>query len=80
MACLFRVRSKTRGKIIEGFIDRYKSVAGMDEAGIDNASRAEIPVWAVEALVTNTIDVLFFVSYTTERSGDSNVPCHIHHK
>ena len=30
----------------------------MDEAGVDNATRAEVPVWAVEALVTNTVDIL----------------------
>jgi len=29
----------------------------MDEAGVDNATRAEVPVWAVEALVTNTVDI-----------------------
>jgi len=33
-------------------------VAGVNEAGVCNASRAVVPIWAVEALVADTIDVL----------------------
>lgn len=35
----------------------------MDEARVDDATRAEVPIWAVETLVANAIDVLLFVSY-----------------
>ena len=31
---------------------------GMNEAGVDDARGAVVPVWAVHALVTDTIDVL----------------------
>jgi hypothetical protein len=44
--------------IAERFVNRDESVAWVNEAGIWHAGRAEVPVWAVEALVTNTIDVL----------------------
>ena len=33
-------------------------MTGVDEAGIDNACRAIVPVGAVKALVTDTKDVL----------------------
>lgn len=39
-------------------VDGSKSVTGVDEGGIDNAVRAVVPVWAVKALVADTIDVL----------------------
>ena len=34
----------------------------MDEASIRVASLAEVPVWAVEALVTDTVNVLLSIS------------------
>jgi hypothetical protein len=49
-------------EIPERLVNWHKSVAGVDECGIWHASGAEIPVWAVEALVANTIDVLVTVS------------------
>lgn len=51
--------SGQRCKIVKGFIDWYESVAGVDEVGIGDASCTEVPIRAVKALVTNTIDVLF---------------------
>lgn len=47
---------------VERIVDRDKAVARVDEASIRMACRAEVPVWAVKALVTNTIDVLIAVS------------------
>lgn len=44
--------------IIERLVDGDESVAWVDEAGIWHAGGAEVPVWAVEALVANTIDIL----------------------
>ena len=44
--------------IADWFIDGDKAMAGVDEAGIDNACRAVVPVGAVKALVTDTEDVL----------------------
>jgi hypothetical protein len=52
-------RSGQRCEIVEGFVDWYKSVAGVDEVGIGDARCTEVPIRAVEALVTDTIDVLF---------------------
>jgi hypothetical protein len=44
----------------------------MDEAGVDNAARAKVPVGAVEALVANAVDVLVFVScFPYKRMKDS---------
>lgn len=43
---------------MEGFVDGYKAVTSVDEASVGLASRAEVPVWAVEALMANTVDVL----------------------
>ena len=37
-------------------------MVGVNEFGIFDASRAEIPVWTVEAFVTNSIDKLCRVS------------------
>jgi hypothetical protein len=51
--------SGQRCKIVEGFVDWYESVAGVDEVCIGDACSTEVPVRAVEALVTNTINVLF---------------------
>jgi hypothetical protein len=45
-------------KVVERLIDGDESVARVDKAGVCNASLAEVPIWAVEALVANTIDVL----------------------
>lgn len=39
-------------------VDRDESVAWVDELRIWNAGLAVVPVWAVKALVANTIDVL----------------------
>jgi hypothetical protein len=64
-------------KIIEGFVDWYKSVAGVDEVSIGNARCAEVPVRAVKALVTNTVNVLItsitdsIVANVTTRSEQS---------
>lgn len=44
--------------IADWFVNGDKAMAGVDEAGIDNAGRAIVPVGAVEALVTDTKDVL----------------------
>jgi len=49
------------GGIKKGFVNGYKTMPGMNEGRISNAGRAEIPIGAIEALVTNTIDVLFFL-------------------
>jgi hypothetical protein len=54
-------RSGQRCGIVEGFVDRYESVTGVDEIGTGDASCTEVPIRAVEALVTDTIDVLFVV-------------------
>jgi hypothetical protein len=47
-------------------VDGNEPVAGMDELGVLDALRAEIPVWAVETLVTNTVDE-FLASITHGR-------------
>jgi hypothetical protein len=52
-------RPSQRCKIVEGFVDWHKAVAGVDEASIGDASCAKVPIRAVEALVTNTVDILF---------------------
>lgn len=44
--------------LAEGLVDWDESVAGMNEASIDNARRAVVPVWAIEALVAYTVDEL----------------------
>jgi len=55
---LAAVRSgKSRG-IMERLVDRNKSVSGMDEVGILEASSTEVPIRAVQTLVANTVDVL----------------------
>jgi hypothetical protein len=58
MASLGNERSGQGCKIIERFVDRHESVAGVDKASIGDASSTEVPIWAVEALVTDTINVL----------------------
>jgi len=42
----------------DAVVDWNETVAGMDEAGIQDTIRAIVPVGAIEALVTNTFDVL----------------------
>jgi hypothetical protein len=58
VACLATVQSRQSCSVCERLVDWYEAVSRMNEVGIRNAGRAEVPVWAVEALVTNTIDVL----------------------
>lgn len=43
---------------IRGFVDLDKLVAGVDEAGVDSTERAVVPVWAINALVANAVDIL----------------------
>lgn len=38
-------------------VDRNKSVSGVDEVGVLEASSTEVPVRAVQALVANTVDI-----------------------
>lgn len=44
--------------IADWFINGDKPMSGVDETGIDNACGAIVPVGAIEALVTDTEDVL----------------------
>ena len=44
--------------IADWFIYGNEAMSGVDETRIDNTCRAIVPVWAVEALVTDTKDVL----------------------
>jgi len=50
------------GRIEKSLVDWDKSVLRVNEARIDDACGAVIPIWAIEALVTDTIDVLGCVS------------------
>lgn len=43
---------------MEWFVDGDKAVASVDEASVGLASRAKVPIWAVEALMANTVNVL----------------------
>ena len=53
----------------------------MDEARIDNATRTVVPIWAVEALMANAIDVLNLLAAFDGESRDVlNIPYHIHHR
>ena len=61
--------SGQRCKIVEGFVDWYKSVAGVDEVGIGDAGCTEVPIRAVKALVTNAIDVLFLHQHLFHRKS-----------
>jgi hypothetical protein len=63
-------RSRQRCEIVEGFIDWHKSVAGVDEASIGNAGCAEVPIRAVEALVANTVDILFPLLVVEQQEGE----------
>lgn len=70
--------------ICERLIDGRKAVVGVDKGSVDNAFRAVIPVWAVQALVADTSDV-FVAAITNSVVGlvatsshlDSNVIWHI---
>jgi len=44
--------------VLEGFIDRNEAMAGVNEAGVHHATRAVVPVGAVQTLVTNALDAL----------------------
>lgn len=50
--------SSERRKIVDGFVDGHESVTGVDEACVGNAIGTEVPIRAIEALVTYTVDVL----------------------
>ena len=52
------VRPRHCRKVIKRLVNGNESVAWMDEASIWHASRAKVPIWAVEALVSHTINVL----------------------
>lgn len=56
MASLAIARSGDR------LIERSETVTWMDEARVLDTFRAVVPVWAVEALVTDTEDWLFCIS------------------
>jgi hypothetical protein len=76
VACFVTVGVRQSLDIIERFVDGNESMARMNETGIGNASRAEIPIWAIETFVTNTIDILVtpitnsIVSSVTARSEE----------
>lgn len=53
-----RFRSVRQGNVFERLVNGNESMTRVHEPGIWVASGAEVPVWAVEALVANTIDVL----------------------
>jgi hypothetical protein len=53
--------------IADWFIDGNEAMSGVDEAGIDNTCRAIVPVRAVEALVTDTKDVLLALALHFQR-------------
>ena len=53
--------------IADWFVNGDKAMAGVDEAGIDNACRAIVPVGTVEALVTDTKDVLLALVWHSQR-------------
>jgi hypothetical protein len=81
VASLAAVWSRQGGNVVERLVNGHKSVARVDEAGVDDATCAEVPVWAVEALVTNTIDVLLLISYCRRKMNEyMHIPCHIHHR
>jgi hypothetical protein len=58
MAGLFDDCSSRCCRIINRLIDWDKSMAGVDEASVGNAGRAEVPIWAVETLMADAKDVL----------------------
>jgi hypothetical protein len=46
------------GGVTERFVDWHKPVTGMNEICVGNASSAEVPIWAIKALVAHTVDIL----------------------
>ena len=66
--------------IADWFIDGNEAMSGMDEAGINNACRAIVPVGAVKALVTDTKDGLLALALYSQRNQSFCLPCHNHHK
>jgi hypothetical protein len=46
------------GSVIERFVNWHESVTRMNETCVGNAGSAEVPIWAVKALVADTIDIL----------------------
>jgi hypothetical protein len=51
--------------IADWFINGDKAMSGVNEAGIDNTGRAIVPVGAIEALVTDTKDILLVLVFRT---------------
>jgi hypothetical protein len=79
-----RLSTSVRMNISERLIDGRKAVVGVDEGSVDNAFRAVIPIWAVQALVADASDVLVtaitnsVVSLVSTSSHlDGNVVWHI---
>lgn len=54
-------------KLVERLADRNESVTGVNEAGVWQAGSAEVPIWAIEALVANAEDVLKMISLDISR-------------
>jgi len=52
------VSARYGSDIVERLVDRDEAVAWVDKVGIWNADGAKVPIWAVEALMPDTIDVL----------------------
>jgi hypothetical protein len=48
--------------LTNGLVNRNEAMAWVDKTGVDNACRTVVPIWAVKALVTDTIDILKTVS------------------
>jgi hypothetical protein len=61
------VSAGKRSKIVERFIDRHEAVLLVDKVSIWHALGAVVPVWTVETLVADTIDVLLVVSFMPRR-------------
>lgn len=57
-AHVHRLSTSVRMNISQRLIDGRKAMAGVDKGSVDNAFRAVIPVWAVQALVADASDVL----------------------
>jgi hypothetical protein len=55
LAC---VGSRHRSGVIERFVNWHESVTRMNETCVGNAGSAEVPIWAIKALVADTIDIL----------------------
>jgi hypothetical protein len=54
---LAAIGTRNGRKIVEWLVNRDEAVAWVDEVGIWHADRAEIPIGAIEALMSDTIDV-----------------------